>query len=150
MEPNTRQIITAQPIEEGKRLRAQQFRQQPTAAEQTLWHHLRARRQDGLHFRRQQNIDGFIADFYCHQAALVVEVDGAVHVAQTNYDAERDRIFRQRGLRVLRVSNDDVQRRLPDVLARVRAAAQERPAEHAAEPRKEANPPAPLKGDTRV
>ncbi len=128
MEPNTHKIITGQHIDEGKRLRARQFRRQPTHAEQILWQFLRGGRQEGLQFRRQQNIDGFIADFYCHQAALVVEVDGPVHAAQADYAAERDRLFGQRGLRVLRVSNNDVERRLPDVLARLRTIARERQA----------------------
>lgn len=125
MERSTHKIITGQFINEGKRLRAQQFRREPTLVEHSLWRFLRNGRQDSLHFRRQQNIDGFIADFYCHQAALVVEVDGPVHAAQADYDSERDGLFRQRGLRVLRVSNEDVEQCLPDVLARIRASAQE-------------------------
>ena len=51
----------------------------------------------GVDFRRQQIVHGFIADFDCNPARLVVEVDGAVHDAE--YDTERDRIFAQHGLR---------------------------------------------------
>jgi very-short-patch-repair endonuclease len=57
------------------------------------WQHLRANQLNGLHFRRQQIIDGFIADFYCHVARLVIEVDGEIHQQQAEYDAERDRVL---------------------------------------------------------
>jgi very-short-patch-repair endonuclease len=46
-----------------------------TPEEKILWQHLRANRLQGYHFRRQQIIDGFIADFYYHATALVVEID---------------------------------------------------------------------------
>ena len=72
----------------------------------------------GQHFRRQQIIAGFIADFYCHQAALVVEVDGSVH--DPAYDAERDRIFTDLGLTVLRFTNQQVQEQIGVVLYRIR------------------------------
>ena len=66
--------------ETGKKERAHQFRREITPSEAALWQALRANRLGGLHFRRQQIIDGFIADFYCHAAGLVVELDGSVHV----------------------------------------------------------------------
>ncbi len=88
-------IITGQKPAEKLPL-AQQMRRQPTGAEAKLWCFLRAGRLKGLHFRRQQVIDGFIADFYCHSAGLVIELDGAVHQAQLEYDTERDRILRER------------------------------------------------------
>ena len=49
-----------------------------TPAEKILWQELRANKL-GVHFRRQQAIAGFIVDFYCHKAGLVVEVDGDIH-----------------------------------------------------------------------
>lgn len=106
-----------------KRERARQFRRAMTAAETVLWQAVRANRLGGLPFRRQQVIDGFIADFYCHAAGLVVEVDGAVHATARDYDAERDRILAARGLRILRLTNDAVLHDLPACLARIRAAA---------------------------
>jgi len=90
-----------------------------TPEEKILWEHLRDRRLNGLKFRRQQVIEGFIVDFYCHAAGVVVEVDGAVHRAQTDYDRERDRLLTARGLRVLRVTNTDVRERLDEVLKRI-------------------------------
>ncbi len=95
------------------------FRRGLTRAEQMLWQRLRANRLNGLHFRRQQIIDGFIVDFYCHAAALVVEVDGPVHVSRTVADRERDQILSGRGLTVLHVTNDDVEHDIESVLQRI-------------------------------
>jgi very-short-patch-repair endonuclease len=61
-------------------------------------------------------IDGFIVDFYCHAAGLVIEVDGNGHDEQVVYDAERDRILQARGLQVLRISNAEVRDHLNGVL----------------------------------
>ena len=106
-----------------KRQAAYAMRRSMTPAERLLWTHLRANRLDGLHFRRQQVIDGFIVDFYCHAAGLVVEVDGPVHAEQTDYDAERDRVLAARGLLVLRFSNDRVRYELKTVLHEILSAA---------------------------
>lgn len=104
-----------------KQARARQFRQEMTPAERLLWQSLRGKRLAGLHFRRQQVIDGFIADFYCHAAKLVIEVDCTVHERQTEYDAERSRILAARGLHLLRFSNTQVERHLEAVLAQIQA-----------------------------
>jgi very-short-patch-repair endonuclease len=106
-----------------KRARAWEFRRAMTPTETMLWQQVRANRLGGLAFRRQQVIDGFIADFYCHAAGLVVEIDGAVHAATRDYDAGRDRILAARGLRILRLTNDDVLHDLPACLRRILAAA---------------------------
>jgi very-short-patch-repair endonuclease len=107
----------------AKRERAKQLRQTMTAAEIRLWQHLRAGRLGGFHFRRQQIIDGFIADFYCHAAGLIIEVDGDVHETQPEYDAERDRVLAARSLRILRLTNEQVFRDLPACLVTIREAA---------------------------
>jgi very-short-patch-repair endonuclease len=90
-----------------------------TLAEARLWAGLRGRRLAGLRFRRQQIIDGFIVDFYCHAARLVIEVDGGIHRDQQGHDEARDRIFTSRGLRILRFTNDAVLERLDDVLTQI-------------------------------
>ncbi|MCC5634490.1 DUF559 domain-containing protein [Nostoc sp. CHAB 5844] len=61
-------------------------------------------------------IDGFIADFYCHAARLVIEVDGKIHEQQAEYDAERDKVLLARGLRLLRIKNEEVKQELDQVL----------------------------------
>jgi very-short-patch-repair endonuclease len=83
-------VITEQRVTRQKREAAREFRRGPTRAETILWQALRGGKLGGLHFRRQQVIDGYIVDFYCHAARLVVEVDGSVHEYQRGEDAERE------------------------------------------------------------
>src|SRR4051812_33525571 len=75
-------IVRGQWVEDEKLARAKELRREMTPAERLLWSHLRRNQLNGLHFRRQQVIEGFITDFYCHSAALVVEVDGRIHEEQ--------------------------------------------------------------------
>jgi very-short-patch-repair endonuclease len=91
----------------SKRL-ARQMRAQATPAERTLWERLRNRRLDGRRFRRQHAIDRFIVDFYCAERRLVVELDGDVHVGRVEHDEARDHHLRALGLRVLRLTNEQV------------------------------------------
>ena len=115
-------IITGQKIDPAKLQQAKALRRNMTPAEKRLWSALRANRLQGFHFRRQQIIDGFIVDFYCHAARLVVEVDGPVHDGQVEYDIERSRVLAARELQVLRVNNEEVMQNLEGVLTRIRAA----------------------------
>ncbi len=102
-----RGLVTG-PHASGKLEQAQRLRRAMTPAEARLWLKLKSNRLNGLHFRRQQVIRGFIVDFYCHACRLVVEVDGDVHDGQQEYDAERDQVLTQLGLRVLRFRNERV------------------------------------------
>ncbi|MEC4892854.1 MAG: DUF559 domain-containing protein [Oscillatoria sp. PMC 1051.18] len=93
-----------------------------TEEEKILWSHLRVNRLNGFHFRRQQIIDGFIADFYCHAADLIIEVDGKIHEKQVEYDEERDRLLSSRGLILLRIKNEEVKENLDGILERIAVA----------------------------
>ncbi len=119
-------IITQQRVAPGKLARAKQLRHTMTPAEHALWQHLRGNRLAGLHFRRQQVIDGLIVDFYCHQAGVVVEVDGPVHEGQVDYDDSRTRWLEGRGLRVIRYTNAEVEANLDAVLAHIQTTCVER------------------------
>ena len=121
--PNKTGIIFGRSAPE-KRERAHQLKQATTPAETRLWQFLRGNRLSGLHFRRQQVIDGFIVDFYCHAAALIVETDGKVHDAAKEYDATRDHLFTLRGLRVVRIPNEDVINNIAAVLQTIYTAAE--------------------------
>jgi len=145
-------IVSGDRVTAEKMRLARELRRHMTPEEAVLWRHLRAHRLRGLHFRRQQVIDGFVVDFFCFAASLVVEVDGGVHKAQKEYDAQRDRALAQRGLRVLRVSNEDVRRDMDAVLARIASLAAETPptgqaGEEAAGPAQET--PFPRDGGTQ-
>jgi very-short-patch-repair endonuclease len=61
-----------------------------------------------LKFGRQHPIEPYIVDYYCAQARLVIELDGRSHDDRAEYDAQRSQFFRDVGLTVMRVSNDDV------------------------------------------
>ncbi len=100
--------------------RARQLRREMTPQERILWNALRRNQLDGFHFRRQQVIDGYIVDFYCHSASVVVEVDGSVHDHQQEYDEARDDQLARRGLLILRVRNEEIERNLAGVLDRIR------------------------------
>jgi very-short-patch-repair endonuclease len=100
------------------------LRRKQTPAEARLWAALRRHQVDGLQFRRQEPIGKFIADFYCHQKRVVVEVDGPVHLLpdQIEHDREREELFTSLDLRVLRVTNDQVFNDLEGVIAKIRSA----------------------------
>jgi len=119
-------IVRGQRVSRAKFDLAKKLRREMTPAEKRLWAELRRNRLDGFHFRRQQIIDGFVVDFYCHAAALVVEVDGPVHEEQQGYDEKRDELLTGRGLLILRVRNEEVMQDLPGVLERIRAACHQR------------------------
>ncbi len=122
----TQAIVIGQKVDTSKIQRAKELRREMTPAESLVWQRVRANRLNGFHFRRQQVIDGFIVDFYCHAAGLVVELDGGIHDRQADYDAQRDRVLAARGLRVLRFENRDCVENLEDVLERILAACQAR------------------------
>ena len=88
------------------------LRQTTTDAERILWSRLRDLKRGGLHFRRQTSFDKYIADFCCHSAKLIVELDGDQHGsdAAVAYDAERTAYLNARGYRVLRFTNGEVLR----------------------------------------
>ena len=90
--------------------RARLLRNHATDAERALWQHLRKRQLDGFRFRRQVAIAGYVADFACPQARVIIELDGGQHAAQQDYDAERTRRLAALGYRVLRYWNHDVLR----------------------------------------
>ncbi len=112
----------------GARSNARALRKQLTPPECALWVVLRGRKVGGLKFRRQAPIGVYIADFYCHEARLVVEVDGSGHQGeQLHYDSARDRWMRDRGIRVLRFSGRDVLQNIEGVVLKIQGVAEEPP-----------------------
>ena len=74
----------------------------------------------GVHFRGEQVIKGFIVDFYCHQAGLVIEVDGDIHDLQKEEDERREKVLSELGLRIVRFGNDEVVMGLSAVVGKIR------------------------------
>lgn len=114
-------VIKLQRLSKGKLKQARALRRGMTSAEKTLWERLR-RKQLGVKFRRQQIIQGFIADFYCEAARLVIEVDGSVHDTpeQKEIDEQRRMVFENRGLQEIRFSNKQIESDLEDVVDKIR------------------------------
>ena len=72
-----------------------------------------------VHFRRQQVIQGFIVDFYCHKAGLVIEVDGDIHDLQKEEDERREKVLSEMGLRVVRFRNEEIARDISAVVGKI-------------------------------
>ncbi|MEM8809286.1 MAG: endonuclease domain-containing protein [Cyanobacteria bacterium P01_G01_bin.38] len=102
---------------------ARRLRKNPTLAEQTLWTALKNRQLEGLKFRAQHPIGRFIIDFYCPICRLLIEVDGAAHQTQADYDRVRTEQLEAYGYKVLRFTNDEVMNNLPFVLSTIRQTA---------------------------
>jgi very-short-patch-repair endonuclease len=104
----------------AKRLRplARKLRTNQTSAERTLWRALQRKLLETFRFRRQVPLCGFIADFACLEARLVIEVDGATHStgAELRRDGAREAALRENGHSILRFTNDDIYRNLDGVV----------------------------------
>ena len=99
--------------------RARELRKRLTPPEARLWVQLKGERLRGLKFRKQHPIGPYILDFYCPEAGLAVEVDGAGHGLpdQHRHDERRTAWLAERGVRVLRVRATQVRDELEGVLA---------------------------------
>ena len=112
-------IVRGQSVSYEMYERAKKLRREMTPAEKILWKELRTNKLNGLHFRRQQIVHGYFADFYCHQHELIVELDGAIHELQKEYDAEREEYLVALGFRIIRFANEDITVNLKGVLQKI-------------------------------
>ena len=109
---------------------ARNLRKAMTKEEAHLWYQCLCRAK--YRFRRQYVIGNYIADFYCHQAKLVVELDGSQHYTpeEMEYDQARTAYLQSQGLQVLRFSNLEVMRKFQNVCEKIDMTAKERTAEN--------------------
>lgn len=98
--------------------RARELRKHMTDTEIILWSKIRMKQLKGFQFFRQRPIKGYIADFFCGKAKLVVEVDGGQHYTEETikYDQARDLKFKSLGLTVLRFTNVDIKENIEGVV----------------------------------
>jgi len=98
--------------------KAQYLRQNETKAEKLLWEKLRNNQLGGIKFRRQHPVHIYIADFYCHQFKLIIELDGGYHnhEEQKRKDEERTETLKLHDLCVIRFRNEEVERDIDKVL----------------------------------
>jgi very-short-patch-repair endonuclease len=87
---------------------ARALRRQMTEAEKVMWSTLRDRRLDGVKFKRQKPIAGYIVDFVALDLKLIVEIDGGQHAERVSEDASRTKVLEESGYHVIRFWNHDV------------------------------------------
>jgi very-short-patch-repair endonuclease len=92
----------------GAHARARTLRRNMTEAERRLWQILRLNQIRGHRFRRQVPLGRYIADFVCHEARLIVEIDGGQHDHLSPREAERTLFLQSEGYRILRFWNNEV------------------------------------------
>ncbi len=100
------------------------LRKRQTKFEKIFWEEVRGRRFYNLKFVRQfpifHDITGketfFIADFFCFEEKLIVELDGIIHKYKLRDDEDRTRILKLLGLKVIRISNDEVEKDIKSVM----------------------------------
>ena len=94
------------------------LRKTQTDAEDIIWQSLRNRKMLGFKFRRQHPLQKYIADFYCHEAKLVIEIDGGIHNQIENKEHDNGRSFEleELGITVIRFTNKEVEDNLEKVL----------------------------------
>ncbi|MCX6738786.1 MAG: endonuclease domain-containing protein [Candidatus Parcubacteria bacterium] len=92
-----------------------QLRSEATPQEIILWSRLK-NNQLGFKFRRQHSFGKYIADFYCSEKRLIIEIDGSQHLEQERYDRERTKFFESLGLKVLRFWNSEINTNLEGVM----------------------------------
>jgi very-short-patch-repair endonuclease len=84
-------------------------------SEVLLWNELKQRKM-GVQFKRQRPIGNYIADFYCAEKNMVIEIDGWSHDNKYEYDKERDEYMKSLGIHVLRISDKDVKQDMNNIL----------------------------------
>ncbi len=107
-------------ISVNKLNRAKELRKKMTPPEAMLWKRLRTNKLDGIHFRRQQVILGYIVDFYCHEAGLIIEVDGKIHKSQKMEDARRERHLLREGYEIIRFDNQEIEMHIEKALLKIK------------------------------
>ncbi len=103
--------------------RSRRLRMRQTVSEMLLWRELRSRKLQGFKFRRQVAIGPFIADFYCAEAMLIIELDGSIHQesAVEQYDRNREKYLRNHGFYIFRCTNDEVNDSMDKLLSDISA-----------------------------
>lgn len=109
-----RKIFSKKSTKEKRKI----LRENITESESLLWHRIRNRQIMNLKFRRQHGIGEYIADFYCPEIKLVIEIDGAPHFTDegSDYDRIRTEFMDCLGIKTLRFPNSEVTDNIEEVL----------------------------------
>ncbi|MEK7154866.1 MAG: endonuclease domain-containing protein [Patescibacteria group bacterium] len=101
--------------------RRKDLRRRQTNSEELLWNELRAHKL-GYKFKRQYSLGNYVADFFCREKKLAIEVEGEIHkrASVQKYDTYRMRYLEALGVRVIRIKNEEIIERLDWVLKKIR------------------------------
>jgi very-short-patch-repair endonuclease len=105
---------------------AKLLRNNMTYHENLLWKKLNGKKICNVRFRRQHPIMFFIVDFYCHEAKLVVEVDGEIHKDKIDYDDGRSAEMEKFGIIVIRFKNIEIENNIEEVVSEIETIVNER------------------------
>ncbi|MFZ2152934.1 MAG: endonuclease domain-containing protein [Microgenomates group bacterium] len=105
---------------------ARKGRVNSTKTENILWYEILNNRRLGYKFTRQKPIGKFIADFYCSELLLIVEVDGGYHLRNKYYDNERDKYFDILNILTIRINSRELMSGLDNVRNRLESVVRER------------------------
>lgn len=108
--------------------RCRELRKNQTSSEEILWKVIRNRSFFGKKFYRQYPLffdylgkeTFYIADFYCHEEKLVIEIDGKIHEKQKRKDKLRTDVINTLGIEVMRFKSEDLENKLDEVLMRLK------------------------------
>jgi very-short-patch-repair endonuclease len=122
MNHHTSGLVRLQVVKNVKVEFSRVLRKDMTLAESILWNRLRNRQVCKCKFRRQQIVLGFITDFYCEEAKLVIEVDGDLHNTneQIKMDLHKDDVYNELKLTVLRITNNEIINEIDLVILKIR------------------------------
>ena len=99
--------------------RCRRLRRNQTESEEIFWQQIRNRKINSLKFLRQHpfiyqainfKLYYFIADFYCAEKKIIIELDGEIHDYQAEYDENRDLILKEMNLKVVRFKNHEIEK----------------------------------------
>ncbi len=107
---------------------ARALRKESTSPEIKLWSILRNRQMNGLKFRRQHPVEKYIADFYCDELRLIIELDGESHFTTEGKvsDAVRSKFLQEKGYKIIRFSNEEIGESLEAVIQSIYAITEEK------------------------
>jgi very-short-patch-repair endonuclease len=104
--------------DKSKKETRRDLRKNQTREEVLLWSRIR-NNQIGYKWRRQISIGRYVADFYCREKLLAVELDGSQHLENKEYDKEREKFFKVLGIKTLRFWDGEVEKNLEDVINKI-------------------------------
>jgi very-short-patch-repair endonuclease len=99
---------------------AQKLRKQGILSEVLLWNELKRKKMMGYDFHRQKPLDNYIADFFCNELMLIIEIDGITHESKTEEDEKRQKRLEELGFSFLRFYDGHVKNYMVDVLETIR------------------------------